>query len=195
MLQSGHRGIDPDKYLLPLLPFIDGAQASNKSQKSVTPVLLTLGLFSNDQLELEGYRAYVCTLPCKPDSSCTERKINSDTELDFLHRSLKFVFRPVTQSAAAGGFSYVYRRRQVTLFPCVPLLGQDTDEGNQLAGVFNTWNVQQPCRICECPFSQCDNPLASFPTRKQDEQREIVERTSAFSRSESLVQSRQLETN
>ena len=168
--------LDPDKYLLPLLPFIDGVQASNKSQKSVTPVLLTLGLFSNKELEDDGYRAYVCTLPCKADSSCTERKINSDTELDFLHRSLEFVFRPVTQSAAAGGFHYEYQTRQVTLFPCVPLLGQDTDEGNQLAGVFNTWNVQQPCRICECSFSQCNNPLASFPTRKQDEQREIVER-------------------
>ena len=87
-----------------------------------------------------------------------EKQNLSDVDLDIFHRSLEVIFRPIRECAELGGFEYVVNGAIVTLIPVMPFIVQDTDEGNRLCGVFNSWRVQQPCRICEVSQEDCDNP-------------------------------------
>lgn len=163
-----------NKYLFPIIPFLDGVLAANGGKLSIEPVLVTLGLFDAVELSKEGYREYVASLE-KGLASKAEKINISDVELDIFHRSLEVVFSPIRECTEQGGFKYMVDGIEVILVPVIPFIVQDTDEGNRLAGVFNNWSVEKPCRLCEVSFENCDDPNCNAHLRKQSEQRELIE--------------------
>jgi len=147
----------PDKFLFPIITFTDGVLAANGGKLSVGAILVSLGLFSVEELSKDGCREYVGALE-KGNISEAEKQNRSDVDLDIFHRSLEVIFRPIRECAELGGFEYAVNGAIVTLVPVMPFIVQDTDEGNRLCGVFNSWGVQQPCHICEVSQEDCDNP-------------------------------------
>lgn len=147
----------PDKFLFPIIPFADGVLAANGGKLSVGAILATLGFFSVEELSRDGYREYVASLD-KGTISEAEKINLTDVDLDIFHRSLEVIFKPIRECAEQGGFSYIVKGVNVTFVPVIPFIVQDTDEGNRLCGVFNSWSCEQPCRICEVSKRDCDNP-------------------------------------
>lgn len=164
----------PDKYLLPMIVFIDGVLADNRGKLTILPLLLTLGLFKCAELKQDGCREYIASLPKVKKSKNEGTKI-CDAELDLFHRALDEVLNPIRECAANGGFLYEVEETIVTFVPCVPFLVQDTKEGNRICTHFDSWQAEQPCRICTVRFGDCDNPDATAPLRNQAEERGIVE--------------------
>ena len=54
---------DKDGYLLPIIFYTDGVQISSNSRNKITPVILTLGNFSDDLLQKDISKRVVAYLP------------------------------------------------------------------------------------------------------------------------------------
>ena len=135
---------------------------------------------SQDVILLDGEGEYAETDDEDADSKDEEDK-DSDVKAQDFHSMLRFALQSFVKLQKSG-FKWnlplggkMYKDLEFVLF--VVNVKCDTEEGDLLCGKYlvRTKNVKHICRYCHCPTEQADNPLASYPMKKQHEIQKLVE--------------------
>ena len=66
----------------------------------------------------------------------------------------------------------------IHFLPFVPFVKCDTEEGDMLAGKYQTRtkNVKHLCRYCHCPTQEADDPRAKYPPKTQPAIQKLIEK-------------------
>ena len=116
---------------------------------------------------------HVDAIMAHQDAEIEEGNIEGDTaqKAQDLHTMLDAVLEsyiPLQNSGFYWDLMYQGKLyKGVEFVPFVPFVKSNMDEADQLSGSYTSrqGNVKQLCRYCECPTSECNDPLADYPLK------------------------------
>ena len=163
--------------ILALILYADATHLTSSGSQVAHPILLSLGNLCSRVRNKDRGMVMIGMLPIlRASRAVRETEGFSEFKLSLHHQCWDILLKEVREAAVLGGIYIRVMGETLYVFPMIPFIQQDNQEGAAMCGVKLGHEVLLPCRMCWITKADCNNPRVVAERRTEVQMKKHVKK-------------------